>query len=116
MVVSENGYGKKTELAEYKCQTRGGKGSFSYRISDETGAVTGLQVVSPKDDVILITSEGVIIRMDTEDISTYGRVTKGVRLMRLADGVQVVTVACVEKEEESDEPAETTAAEETTEE
>ena len=112
LVVSENGYGKKTELSEYKCQTRGGKGSFSYRISDETGAVTGLQVVSPKDDVILITSEGVIIRMDTEDISTYGRVTKGVRLMRLADDVQVVTVACVEKEEESNEPIEENTAEE----
>ncbi len=106
LVVSENGYGKKTELDEYKCQTRGGKGSFSYRISEDTGAVAGLQVVSPKDDIILITSEGIIIRMDTEDISTYGRVTKGVRLMRLAEGVQVVTVACVEKEEESDVPTE----------
>ncbi len=103
LVVSEKGYGKKTELSEYKCQTRGGKGTFSYKISDVTGNVAGLQVVSPKDDVILITSEGVIIRMDTEDISTFGRVTKGVRLMRLADDVKVVTVACVEKEEDSEE-------------
>lgn len=98
LVVSEKGYGKKTELSEYKCQSRGGKGTTSYRISEATGAVAGLQVVTPKDDVILITSEGVIIRMDTEDISTYGRVTKGVRLMRLADDVNIVTVACVEKE------------------
>ena len=113
LVVSEKGYGKKTELSEYKCQTRGGKGTFSYKISEATGAVAGLQVVSPQDDVILITSEGVIIRMDTEDISTFGRVTKGVRLMRLAEGVNVVTVACVEKEGEAEEatdaePAETT--------
>ena len=102
LVVSEKGYGKKTELSEYKCQSRGGKGTTSYRISDATGAVAGLQVVTPKDDVILITSEGVIIRMDTEDISTYGRVTKGVRLMRLADDVNIVTVACVEKEPENE--------------
>ncbi len=116
LVVSEKGYGKKTELSEYKCQTRGGKGTFSYKISEVTGAVAGLQVVSPRDDVILITSEGVIIRMDTEDISTFGRVTKGVRLMRLAEGVNVVTVACVEKEEDSGEEieAETTEAIETT--
>ncbi len=107
LVVSENGYGKKTELSEYKCQSRGGKGTTSYRISDATGAVAGLQVVTPKDDVILITSEGVIIRMDTEDISTYGRVTKGVRLMRLADDVNIVTVACVEKESENEDAPET---------
>ncbi len=107
LVVSEKGYGKKTELSEYKCQSRGGKGTTSYRISDATGAVAGLQVVTPKDDVILITSEGVIIRMDTEDISTYGRVTKGVRLMRLADDVNIVTVACVEKEPENEDAPET---------
>ena len=106
LVVSEMGYGKKTELSEYKCQTRGGKGTISYRISEDTGAVAGLKVVAPNEDVILITSEGVIIRMDTEDISTYGRVTKGVRLMRLADGVKIVTVACVEKEEAEDALAE----------
>lgn len=106
LVVSEKGYGKKTELSEYKCQSRGGKGTTSYRISETTGAVAGLQVVTPKDDVILITSEGVIIRMDTEDISTYGRVTKGVRLMRLADDVNIVTVACVEKEPENEDAPE----------
>ncbi|MBQ4145679.1 MAG: DNA gyrase subunit A [Clostridia bacterium] len=115
LVVSENGYGKKTELDEYKCQTRGGKGTTSYKISEATGAIAGLQVVTPDQDVILITSEGVIIRMDTEDISTYGRVTKGVRLMRLADGVNVVTVACVQKDDEETEktvPVETEVTEE----
>ncbi len=116
LVVSEKGYGKKTELSEYKCQTRGGKGTFSYKISEATGAVAGLQVVSPQDDVILITSEGVIIRMDTEDISTFGRVTKGVRLMRLAEGVNVVTVACTEKEEDSENSVDAEATEVTTEE
>ncbi len=101
LVVSEKGYGKKTELSEYKCQTRGGKGTTTYKISDVTGKVAGMEIVSSQDDLILITSEGVIIRMDTEDISTYGRVTKGVRLMRLGDGVDVVSVASVAKEDES---------------
>lgn len=106
LTVSEHGYGKKTELSEYKVQTRGGKGITTYKISDATGAVAGIKVVSPQDDIILITSEGVIIRMDTEEISTYGRVTKGVRLMRLGDGVKVVTVARVDKEEDGEDEAE----------
>ena len=103
LTVSERGYGKRTDLDEYKCQSRGGKGMMTYRISDETGPVAGMQIVSPEDDIIMITSEGVIIRMDTEDISTYGRVTKGVRMMRLGEGVNVVTVATVAKEEENEE-------------
>lgn len=115
LVVSEKGYGKKTELSEYKCQTRGGKGTTTYKISEATGAVAGMELVSPADDAILITSEGIIIRMDTEDISTYGRVTKGVRLMRLAEDVSVVTVATVAKEEESAEAEEVVETTEVTE-
>ena len=65
--------------------------------------MAGIKVVAPTDDIILITSEGVIIRLDTEDISTYGRVTKGVRLMRLAEGVSLVSVARVEKEDHEEE-------------
>lgn len=103
LVVSENGYGKKTELDEYKTQTRGGKGCSTYKISDATGNIAGIKIVSPDDDVIMITSEGVIIRLDTEDISTYSRVTKGVRLMRLADGIKLATIAKVEKESEENE-------------
>ncbi|MBR5219255.1 MAG: DNA gyrase subunit A [Clostridia bacterium] len=99
LTVSENGYGKKTELSEYKCQTRGGKGTTNYNISDATGNVVGIDIVTPEDDVILITSEGIIIRMDAEDISTYGRVTKGVRLMRLAEGVKILSGASVKKED-----------------
>ena len=120
LVVSEKGYGKKTELSEYKTQTRGGKGTASYKISDATGAIAGVQIVTPEDDAILITSEGVIIRMDTEEISTYGRVTKGVRLMRMGDDTQVMTVAVVKKEEETEAAEQPTdevpAAEEKTEE
>lgn len=101
LVVSENGYGKKTELSEYKIQSRGGKGCATYKISESTGKICGIKVVAPDDDIILITSEGIIIRIDSEDISTYSRVTKGVRLMRLADGVNVVTVARVQKESDA---------------
>lgn len=103
LTISENGYGKKTELSEYKRQTRGGKGMMTYRISEETGAVSGMGIVTPDDDIILITSEGVVIRMDSEDISTYGRVTKGVRLVRLAEGVKVVSGASVQKDDDSKE-------------
>ncbi len=119
LVVTENGYGKKTSLEEYKTQTRGGKGVTNYRISEVTGKVTGVCVVTEADDVMLITSEGVIIRMKTAEISRIGRLTKGVRLMRLADGVSVVSLA--KTDEEEDEDTETispdeTALDETTEE
>lgn len=103
LTVSENGYGKCTELEEYKCQSRGGKGMMTYRVSEETGEIAGMNIVSAENDIIIITSEGVIIRMDSQDISTYGRVTKGVRLIRLADGVKVLSVATVQKEEDAEE-------------
>lgn len=103
LVVSENGYGKKTELDEYHTQNRGGKGVLTYRISEQTGKVAGMQTVHEDDDVMLITDAGVIIRLHTEDISTYSRVTKGVRLMRLDNGVRIVSLACAEREEDEEE-------------
>lgn len=113
LVVSEYGFGKKTELSEYKCQSRGGKGTTTYKISNATGALAGMEIVTPDDDIMLITSEGIIIRMDSEDISTYGRVTKGVRLMRFADGVSIISIAKVVKDSEDDsETAENTGTQE----
>ena len=109
LVVTEGGYGKKTKLTEYKTQTRGGKGVTNYRISDATGKIAGITVVEDTDDIMLITSEGVVIRMKTGEISEIGRLTKGVRLMRLADGVSVVSIA---KTDENDEEAETASPEE----
>jgi len=100
LVVTEKGYGKKTSLEEYKTQTRGGKGVTNYRISETTGNVAGVVVINESDDVMLITSEGIIIRMKTSEISRIGRLTKGVRLMRLADGVSVVSLAKTDEEEE----------------
>lgn len=111
LVVTENGYGKKTPLSEYKTQTRGGKGVTTYRISSTTGKIAGITVVNEADDVMLITSEGIVIRMKTGEISRIGRLTKGVRLMRLAEDVSVVSVA--RTDEEADEDTETITPEET---
>ena len=106
LVVSENGYGKRTELSEYKIQARGGKGCSTYKITDDTGKIAGIKVVTPEDDIVLVTSEGVIIRIDSEDISTYGRVTRGVKLMRLGSGVKITSIARIEKEQNEEEEPE----------
>lgn len=107
LVVTENGYGKKTQLDEYKIQARGGKGIFTYRITEKTGKIAGLATVADDDDIMLITSDGVLIRMHVNEISTFGRQTQGVRIMRLDDGVTVVGMAKTEREdEEKDEVSE----------
>ncbi len=113
LVVTENGYGKKTALSEYKTQNRGGQGVNTYRISEATGKIAGIMVVTEADDIMLITSDGTIIRMKTREISQLGRLTKGVRLMRL-DDVQVVSVARTDEQDEEEAPelAEETIAEE----
>lgn len=103
LAVTENGYGKRTQLEEYRIQTRGGKGIFTYKLTDKTGRLIGL-VSAPEDsDIMLITSDGVVIRMHVDEISIYGRQTQGVRLMKLSDGVKTVSVALTEREEEEDE-------------
>ena len=106
LTVTENGYGKKTPLDEYRIQSRGGKGIFTYRITEKTGKLAGMKTVTDNDDIILITSDGVIIRMHTDEISSYSRQTQGVRVMRLDDGVSVMSIARTEREEETDEEAE----------
>lgn len=106
LVVSENGYGKKTELNEYNTQNRGGKGVLTYRITEQTGKIAGMKTVTDDDDLMLITDAGVIIRLHADGISTYSRVTKGVRLMRLDDGVKIVSLAVTERENEEAEEAE----------
>ena len=106
LVISENGFGKRTEMDEYKVQSRGGKGTTTYKISEQTGNVSGFSVVTENDDIILITSEGIIIRMGSEEISTFGRVTKGVRLMRLGEGVKIVSGSEIAKEQDADEETE----------
>lgn len=100
LCITEQGYGKKTEFSEYNCQNRGGKGVYTYRLTDKTGALVGIGAVDDGDDVMMITSEGVLIRIHADEVSTFGRQTQGVRVMRLADGVSIVSVALTSREEE----------------
>lgn len=107
LAVTENGYGKRTDFSEYRVQTRGGFGISTYKITDKTGALVGIRAVTDLDDIMLITDEGTIIRMAASDISKYKRATQGVRLMRLDDGVKVVSMARTEQEEEGEIAGET---------
>ena len=99
LAVTENGYGKRTELSEYRVQNRGGVGIKTYKCSDVTGNVIGIRSVKDGEDIIMITSEGIIIRIPASGIRTIGRSTKGVRLMRLNEGVKVVSMGVTEHEE-----------------
>ena len=103
LVVSELGFGKRTNLSEYKIQTRGGSGVLTYNINEKTGSVAGVKVVDDSVDIMLITNDGTIIRMAATDVSIFGRVTKGVTLMRFNEGVQIVSVALTEHEDEAPE-------------
>ena len=103
LAVTEMGYGKRTDISEYRTQTRGGVGIRTYKCSDVTGKVVGIKAVKDSDDIIMITSEGIVIRIAATDVSSIGRSTKGVRLMRLSDDVKVVSVALTEHEEEVEE-------------
>ncbi len=110
--VTENGYGKRTPIEEYvrgggEPQHRGGKGMRGYNCTDKTGKVADCKVVDETDDILIISDDGTIIRMDVGGISTYGRATQGVRLMRVQEGSRVISIARTEKEEEEEEtPAE----------
>ncbi len=99
LVVTENGFGKRTELDEYKVQTRGGKGVLTYRITEKTGKSIGMMLVSEEDDIMLISSDGTIIRMKVNEISILGRATQGVTLMRMNEGINVVSMARMINEE-----------------
>ncbi len=93
LVISEFGYGKRTPLDNYRVQTRGGKGVKTYNIKDNTGPLINAKVVDKDDEVMMISFFGTIIRLGVSDISTMGRTTQGVRLMKMGDGDRVVSVA-----------------------
>jgi len=93
LVVTENGYGKLTPLSEFRTQGRGGKGIIAVRASSRNGRVVGLEVVTPREEVVLVTKAGVVIRIKTKEISVQGRATQGVLLMRLDEGDSLVAVA-----------------------
>lgn len=102
LTVTEAGYGKRTALDEYRPQTRGGVGIINNKITDKTGKVVGIKVVRPGQEIMLITGDGIVIRIDIEEISVISRNTQGVRLMRIDENDKLVAVAAVEKKGESD--------------
>ncbi|KOS61052.1 DNA gyrase subunit A [Lysinibacillus agricola] len=112
LVVTEKGYGKRTSEEEYRLQSRGGVGLKTIQITDKNGPMVAVKTVDGSEDVMLITINGMLIRMDVNDISLIGRSTQGVRLIRLGDDELVATVAKVEKAEEVEEAEEAEEANE----
>jgi DNA gyrase subunit A len=98
LIVSENGMGKRTDIDEYTVQHRGGKGVKCYKITEKTGNVVGAKAVDDSREVMLITTEGIIIRLQCSDISNLGRITSGVKLINLDEGIKVATIAKVRKQ------------------
>ena len=95
LIVSENGMGKRTYLNEFTVQKRGGKGVKCYKITEKTGFVISLKAVTDEHEIMMITSEGIIIQLRMEDISVLGRITSGVKMINLAEGVKVAQIAKV---------------------
>ena len=101
LVVSENGMGKRTSISEFTCQNRGGKGVKCYKITEKTGNVIGAKAVNEENEIMMITTEGIIIRLQCSDISILGRITSGVKLINLSDGVTVENVSTEENSNEN---------------
>ena len=105
LTITENGFGKRTELSEYRVQSRDGKGVITYKITPKTGKVVGIKVVKDEDEVMLITDTGILIRISCKDISVLGRSTQGVTLIRSNDGGVVSSIAKISNDD-SDETEE----------
>ena len=103
-VATENGYGKRTPVEDYKVQVRGGKGLLTYDKAKfkKTGALVGAMVVDEDDEIMLINSDGIIIRIKASDVTVLGRATQGVRIMKVEDETKIVAMAKVIKEDEDD--------------
>ncbi len=95
LAITENGFGKRTELDEYRVQNRGGRGVITYKITPKTGKLIGVRIAMEEDDVMLVTDTGTIIRLKVNDISVLGRSTQGVTLMRTNDGGKVVSIETI---------------------
>ena len=103
LTITETGYGRVSPISDYRLQSRGGKGLMNYRV-DKYGDVAGVLEVTDNDDIIMIASNGILIRIFSGDISTFARPAKGVRVMRVGEGEKVLSVAVTEHNE--DEPTE----------
>ncbi len=102
LTITENGYGKRTATAEYRLQSRGGKGISNYNITEKTGKIAAIRMVEEGEDLLLVTSGGIIMRTQVEEISLLSRSTQGVRVVRLGDGVKVIDIAGAAREEEEE--------------
>lgn len=107
LVISEKGYGKRTAASEYPVKGRGGKGIKTANITEKNGPLAGVTVVNGDEDIMLITSAGVMIRFDVDDVSQTGRATLGVRLIKVDDGAQVASITAVPKASDEDEASTT---------
>ncbi|OGO84394.1 MAG: DNA gyrase subunit A [Clostridiales bacterium GWE2_32_10] len=99
LMVTENGLGKRCDIKNFHIQNRGGKGIKTHKITTRTGVIVNARILSDEDDIMIITSEGIIIRLRAKNISNLGRATQGVKLINLADNVKVVSVARVKSED-----------------
>jgi len=102
LTVTEEGYGKRTLVTEYRDQKRGGKGVINLKVTDKTGHVVGIKIVRPGQELMLISSDGIVIRIDIDDISIISRNTQGVKLMKTGAKDKVVALAAVEKKSDID--------------
>lgn len=112
LVISEKGYGKRTAASEYPVKGRGGKGIKTANITEKNGPLAGVTVVNGDEDIMLITSAGVMIRFDVDDVSQTGRATLGVRLIKVDDGAQVASITAVPKASDEESTAEEEPVEE----
>lgn len=103
LVVSENGYGKRTPMTEYRQQSRGGKGIITYNLNSKTGNLIGAVVVNDQDELMIINDNGVLIRIKVDEISVTGRITSGVRVMKIDESTRLVSMAKVGEQEDSEE-------------
>ena len=99
LAITENGFGKRTDLDEYRVQNRGGRGVITYKITPKTGNIVGIRIANEEDDVMLITNSGTVIRLKMRDVSVLGRATQGVTLMRTSGDEKVVSIETVEPED-----------------
>lgn len=107
LAITENGFGKRTELDEYRVQTRGGKGVITYKITSKTGDIVGVRIANENQDVMMITDKGTLIRIGVKEVSILGRATQGVTLMRTNDGGKVVSIETISDEEKIEDDEET---------
>ena len=106
LTICESGYGKRSELSEYRVQGRAGKGLINVKVTEKTGKVVGVKPVTNEDELMLITSNGTMLRMKVSDINTTGRNTQGVRVIKVSGGDRVVAVAKLASAEAEEEEGE----------